>query len=203
MLGNPEIRRIAREKLSKNWVPPIVVCVIYSFIYSAASGLVLIIGGPFRLGLSTFFLKLIRDEDADFDDLFGGFNDFASSFLLFVLVGIFTFLWSLLFVIPGIIAALRYALAFYIMRDNPGIKAMDAIEKSKQLMAGYKGQLFMLGLSFIGWSLLALLTCCIGFLWLVPYMEASFAAFYQERLRESGELPVTEVSGTIENTPGS
>lgn len=95
--------------------------------------------------------------------------------------------WSLLFVIPGIVAAYRYSMATYIMAENPGMQATEAIERSKALMDGRKGDLFCLDLSFIGWALLATLTAGIGYLWLTPYMTVSRAAFYRSLPRSMGD----------------
>lgn len=183
MLENAEIRSLAREKLKGNWGTPLLACFIYYLITSFANtnGLLLIIGGPLAFGLAFFFLNLIRDKKYDLNDLFDGFKIFGNTFLLNLLIIIFILLWTLLFIIPGIIAAFRYALAFYIMNDNREITAMEAIEESKRLMVGYKGKLFILILSFFGWFLLCLLTCGIGFLFLAPYFNTSMAIFYEQR----------------------
>ena len=88
-------------------------------------------------------------------------------------------LWSLLLIIPGIVAAYRYSMAFYILNDNPEMSAKAALDESKRMMAGYKGKLFCLQLSFIGWGFLCLFTLGIGYLWLTPYIQTSMAYFYQ------------------------
>lgn len=90
------------------------------------------------------------------------------------------------FVIGGSVAAYRYSMATYIMAENPNMQATEAIECSKALMDGRKGDLFCLDLSFIGWALLAVLTAGIGNLWLVPYMTVSRAAFYRSLPRSMG-----------------
>ena len=89
--------------------------------------------------------------------------------------------WSLLFIVPGIVAAYRYALAPYLLAENPSLTAEEAIEKSKALMFGYKGRLFCLQFSFIGWYLLSALTGGIGWFFLAPYTKAADTAFYLER----------------------
>lgn len=106
-----------------------------------------------------------------------------------LLIGIFIFLWSLLLIIPGIIAAYRYSMAFYILNDNPKMGAMDALRESKKMMVGYKGKLFFLSLSFIGWTILSVLTLGIGFLWLIPYMNTTTANFYQN-LKDASETEI-------------
>ena len=86
----------------------------------------------------------------------------------------------LLLIVPGIIAVYRYALAPYLMAEDPEMGAMEAIEKSKELMKGNKWRLFCLQFSFIGWMLLSSLTFGLGNLALRPYQEAAYAAFYRE-----------------------
>jgi len=102
--------------------------------------------------------------------------------------------WSLLFVIPGIVAAYRYSMATYIMAENPGMQATEAIERSKALMDGRKGDLFCLDLSFIGWAILASITFGIGYLWLIPYIYTAYAAFYETLKKETSVTPATSVS---------
>ena len=119
-----------------------------------------VIGGSVSIGHNRFCLKLVDGEEARFEDLFSGFD---------------------------IVAAYRYSMATYIMAENPGMQATEAIERSKALMDGRKGDLFCLDLSFIGWALLATLTAGIGYLWLTPYMTVSRAAFYRSLPRSMGD----------------
>ena len=150
---------------------------------------VLIIGGAVRQGLCQFSINLIKkDAPAEFNVLFSKFSNLGKCLLLNLAMWLLIFAWSLLLIVPGIIAAYRYAMAPYIMAQNPDIGMMDAIGQSKELMRGHKGRLFWLSLTFIGWVLLSVLTFGIGFLWLNPYMEAVQAAFYLER---TDQLPST------------
>ena len=180
---NSELREDAREQLSGKWGGAILACVVYSIISSAASGLggigSLILGGPLDLGLAAYFITLKRKKNAQMEDLFRGFSSFERALVLHIVRMIFIILWSLLFVIPGIVAALRYSMAMYILHDNPELSGMDALNQSKEMMDGRKGKLFGLYLSFIGWAILCLFTLGIGYLWLVPYMKASEANFYE------------------------
>jgi uncharacterized membrane protein len=184
---NFELRAIAREKLKGRWLYAILVCLIASII-SGILGWIpgvnflyfLIINGPLTLGLAIFFLNLRRDQNPIIENLFDGFKSFSPALVLQLWIILFTILWSLLFIIPGIIAALSYSMSYYILRDHPEMKPKDALKLSKQMMLGRKGKLFMLGLSFIGWALLACLTFGIGFLWLAPYINASIASFYED-----------------------
>lgn len=138
------------------------------------------IGGAIELGYCRFNMNLIRGTNPKFSDIFSRLNYFGKALGLRIMITILIFLWSLLFVIPGIIALYRYSMAFYIMEEDPSIGIMDAIAESKQLMIGNKFRLFCLSFSFIGWAILSLLTFGIGFLWLIPYTNASYAAFYLE-----------------------
>lgn len=135
---------------------------------------------PMSWSFSVMFLKNHRDERCDIPDLFAGYKQFGRVFGTVVLAGIYTLLWSLLFIIPGIIKSFSYALTNFILKDKPELSFNSAIELSMKMMEGNKMRLFLLYLSFIGWSILALLTCGIGFLWLIPYMNASMAAFYED-----------------------
>jgi uncharacterized membrane protein len=138
-----------------------------------------IAGGPVKLGYCRFLLKMHDGEDAQVNDLFSRFDRFGDGFVLSLLTGIYVFLWSLLFVIPGIIKVYAYAMAPFIMEENPNMTAGEAITASRELMDGHKFDLFCLVLSFIGWDLLNLLTLGIGSLWLIPYKNAAHAAFYR------------------------
>lgn len=130
--------------------------------FSAMSGIYMfLVTGAFTLGISLFFLNLFRRKAAEPDQVFSGFEQFFKALGLCFMTGLFIFLWSLLFVIPGIIAALRYSQAFYILADNPQKPIMECIRESKILMKGNKGKLFCLMLSFIGWALLTALVISI------------------------------------------
>lgn len=145
----------------------------------------LIIGGVIQLGQSRYCLNLVDRREATFGDLFSQFSRFGSALALNLLIGLFIVLWSLLFVIPGIIAAYRYSMAFYIMLEDPDCSAMEAINRSKALMDGHKGELFWLDLSFIGWHILSAFTFGIGTLFLNPYIQTSYAVFYRNLTAQS------------------
>lgn len=146
-----------------------------------------VLRGSISIGHNRFCLKLVDGEQAQFEDLFSAFDIFGNAFVLNLLITLKVIAWSLLFVIPGIIAAYRYSMATYIMAENPTIAPSEAIERSKALMNGRKGDLFCLDLSFIGWALLGALTAGIGYLWLAPYMTVSHAAFYRSLPRSMGD----------------
>jgi uncharacterized membrane protein len=143
-----------------------------------------LIAGMIALGSAMFFLGIARKQNPPVTTVYQGFNFPVKAFLLYILMFIFILLWTLLLIIPGIIAAYRYSLAYYILADNPNMSSLDAIRRSKELMAGNKWRLFVLQLTFIGWMLLCILTIGIGTLWLGPYMAVATAHFYDELLNK-------------------
>ncbi len=140
----------------------------------------LIISGPFILGISLFSLSIARNQEARLEQLFDGFKNFKTALATFLYGLIFIVLWTLLLIIPGIIAALSYSQAFYILADNKDIGAMEAIDKSKAMMDGYKLKLFGLWLMYIGLTILSVFTLGIALLWVIPYMHVSMAHFYED-----------------------
>nr|WP_325211766.1 DUF975 family protein [uncultured Oscillibacter sp.] len=117
--------------------------------------LVSLTGTVLAAGFSLYCMAVRRGERAEFLTLFDGFSFVGKLILLSIVLDLFIFLWSLLFLIPGIIAAYRYSFAFYNLYEDPGIGVMEALEMSKRQTLGYKSQLFVLDLSYIGWNLLA------------------------------------------------
>jgi uncharacterized membrane protein len=149
-------------------------------IESSASILTLIIGGPFELGAAIFSLSISRGKETRLEQIFQGFNRFSTSFVAYLLMVLYVLLWSLLLIIPGIIAALGYSMTFYILVDDPLINPPDALKKSKSMMVGYKLKLFYLCLRFFLLAFLCTLTLGIGFLWLIPYVNITMAKFYDD-----------------------
>jgi uncharacterized membrane protein len=145
--------------------------------------------GPFTLGQSFYFLAAIRRSAPRVGLLFKGCSFFGKSVALYLLSSLFIFLWTLLLIVPGIIAAYSYAMAYFIVADDPSVRPLDAIRRSKQMMVGQKWKLACLQGRFIGWALLGLLTCGIGLLWVYPYYMASAAAFYEDLKRRPASAP--------------
>lgn len=143
-----------------------------SYVYS------LVISGPMFLGYAIFCISIFRKRETSPAEVFYGFERFTKAFGLYIVIMVFTFLWTLLFVIPGIIAAIRYSMSFYILADNPEIGIMEAVNRSKAMMRGNKWKFFCLNLSFIGWVFLCMFTFGVGLFWLLPYIEVSIIAFY-------------------------
>ena len=139
-----------------------------------------VVGGTVQLGYAKYLLKQYNKASFDIKDLFSEFHRFTQGFLQNVLRGLYVFLWSLLFVIPGLIKIYSYAMTPFIMAENPEMTANEAITASRELMDGHKGELFCLELTFFGWMLLNILTLGLGSLALNPYMNATRAAFYKD-----------------------
>lgn len=179
-----KIREIARNALTGYWKPVVLAVLIYYLLSSGVQTVLdnlfvftnpielygqnivqkvpyggsiynLIIGGPLELGITIFLLTFFRKRKIDNTLLFEGFSSFGKAFVLLVLVSVKIMLWSLLLVVPGIIAAFRYSQAFYVLADNPDMSASQCIKESCRIMAGNKGRYFYLQLTFIGWFFLA------------------------------------------------
>ena len=138
-----------------------------------------ILGGVIQLGYAQYLLNQHDRREFQLNDLFSKFDYFGVGFCQNFLRGLYVFLWSLLFVIPGIVAQYRYAMTPFIMAEHPELTASEAIRASKKMMDGNKWALFCLDFSFFGWALLSALTLNIGNLWLNPYRNAAYAAFYR------------------------
>ncbi|ALC90446.1 hypothetical protein AM500_12105 [Bacillus sp. FJAT-18017] len=129
------------------------------------------------------FLDMRRGHSVSIGNLFSTVSKariYFKTMGLYLLTLIYTFLWMLLLIVPGIIKGIAYSQAYFILKDNPDMVVNDAITESRKLMDGYKGKYFLMMLSFIGWAFLAVLTLGIGFIWLVPYFTATMASFYQK-----------------------
>lgn len=155
----------------------------YTYIMIAVlltGALYFVLGSIIEVGYAKFNLNLVDKLEGTFENLFAYFSYWKTTAVAKLLRSIYLLLWSLLFIIPGIIAALSYAMTEYILAENPEISAGEAINLSKQMMDGNKWRLFCLRLSFIGWDILCGFTLGIGYLWLNPYKQAAEAAFYRE-----------------------
>lgn len=137
---------------------------------------------PLAVGYANAMRKLLVTGDNNLvpNAFHIAFSNYWHKVWTMLLMAILTGLWTLLFIIPGIIKAFSYAMTPFIVEENPELTANEAIHRSRMMMRGHKFDLFWLWLSFIGWGILCMLTAGIGFIWLVPYMETSQAAFYEE-----------------------
>lgn len=205
MKTNQDYKNAALAALKGNWAPVIVATIIYfvitiivslmSELYDpetsagAVAGvailgwLVLSLFASIPLGVgyyNSLNLLLVEGDNQITGNMFKiGYGNLLRNVGGMLLVGVFTFLWTLLLIIPGIIKSLAYSMTPFILKDYPELSANQAINLSMKMMEGRKFDLFYLYLSFIGWGILALFTLGIGYLWLMPYMYTSTAAFYQ------------------------
>ncbi len=144
------------------------------------------------VGWYIFLLNVLRNLGSSFGNLLDGFAFFWRIILLNIVEAVLIGLWSTLFVIPGIIAAYRYKMAIYVLIDNPNMSVMGCIRVSKAMTAGHKGELFMLDLSFIGWSLLTFIPI-VGYLaqlWITPYIDMTYVIFYDRLKTQTGTSQV-------------
>lgn len=174
------------ELIQVDWMRPFLIGFLtYGTVATIIS---FIIGGVVKLGCCTFFLNQHDGKPHTIRDIFSHFgNNFGGGFCLRFLSLLYIALWSLLFIVPGIVKAYSYAMAPYIMAEHPEYGANECITTSKQLMNGLKWNLFCLEISFLGWAILSALTLGIGSLFLNPYQEAARAAFYRKYFTDKPE----------------
>lgn len=179
----------AREVLSGNWGVALVVFVLNGIITAVASTILpglggIAISGPMEAGVDSIYMTLQREEEPSVEQLFSGFENFLNTFLAGVLRTVFVWLWTLLLIVPGIVASLGYSQVFYILNDQPELEAMEALRASKELMDGHKLEYFLLQLSFLPWMLLCVFI--LPMFYVVPYISATNAAYYDYLLFSSG-----------------
>ena len=213
-----EYKRAARASLRGNWAPAVLASLALLFLavllsvptelflyanlgpalfFGLQAGSLLIstfLVVPLGVGYAVACLMLYETNDDRLSE-----NMFKTAFSRYwhkvggmFLMSLKVWLWSLLLVIPGIIMAFAYAMTPYILEEHPEIGAWEASRVSQKMMRGHKFRLFKLYLSFIGWALLCVLTLGVGFLWLVPYMQMSQAAFYSDLKAQQGDAAITE-----------
>jgi len=203
-----EIRKRARQTVlggsifTSGWLFALLVFLVAS---AANNLLPLILYGLAYTAMCGYFTARVRGM-AKADNLSVALDsataDVGGNIILGILYNIFIALWTLLFIIPGIVKACSYSMAFYIKNDNPGMSATEALTESRRMMNGYKMKYFVLHLSFIGWYILGLLCMGLGVLWVSAYEAASDAVFYEELKRIKGnDIPLYEtVMGNGGNT---
>lgn len=153
--------------------------VIMLFIMIIAGILTIFVFNPLRVGGYNYFNRL-HEGTSKFTNIFGGFKHghYGASVRNMFLKDLYEFLWSMLFIIPGIIKSYSYWMVPYLTADNPNLSASRAFEISKKTMKGDKWNTFVLQLSFIGWVLLCILSFGVGAYFLAPYQEATYAELY-------------------------
>lgn len=181
------IRNKAWADLQGKWGNSAIACLIMLLITGALSAIPvagfiisLFVTSMITMGGMFLWLDVSNQKDVEIKTLFEPFNDYSRYLVGYLLVFVYTFLWSLLLVIPGIIKGLSYSMTYFIMRENPGMKGSEALELSMKMMDGHKMELFLLQLSFIGWIFLGMLAFGIGLFWVCPYIYTAQAEFYKE-----------------------
>ena len=160
----------------------------------------LVLGSVVGVGYAKFNLDLVdRQKEPEIGTLFGYFKQWKTTTVAALLRILYVFLWSLLLVIPGMIAVYSYAMTDYILAENPELTASEAIARSKEMMAGNRWRLFCLQLSFIGWDILCAFTAGLGSWVLSPYKQAANAAFYREVSGTAPAQPREPVTPYIED----
>lgn len=197
-MNRVEIKKRAKdlmhEKLKDFWLGYLIVMGI-SFLGSLAIGiltkegsilystLTLVFGfftTTLSVGFYSYILKIIRKEEYKREEVFAYISDIVPIVVLSILMTLIIFLWSLLLIIPGIIAAVGYSLALYVYVDNKGLQPMEILNKCKEMMNGYKWDYVVFELSFLGWIILGALTFGILYIWVIPYMTYAQTIYYEE-----------------------
>ncbi len=181
-IDSSSLMKKAHNDLKEHW-PMAIGGIVLSLLASIAASFIpfgsIIVGGPLALGISIYFLNVVRNKDARIENFFDGFKNFENALLGYFFMFLFIILWSLLFIIPGIIAAIKYAMTFFILADDREISGSDAIDKSIAMMNGHKMDYFVLNLILVLISIpVTFLTLGIGLLWFIPFSYATQANFY-------------------------
>lgn len=187
LTSNCELRAMARKSLRNKWGMAVLATLVFLVLVAGLGSIPLVgwivsvlVGIPLAWGYAVVFLRSFCGEELEIGKMFDGFGDYGRILGTMLLVSVYTFLWMLLLIIPGIIKSYSYAMTPYILKDDPQSNFNAAIDKSMAMMGGNKMKLFLLDLSFIGWALLSIITAGIGLLWLYPYVMSSRAAFYED-----------------------
>ena len=200
------LRNQAYEALRGKWTPAVVTSLVFCILLGVAVSLsrvnallylIAYLGGASIVAIGMLYAcwdLFTKGTLPEAGALFAPFKQYARTVGAVLLVFVYTLLWTLLLVIPGIIKAYSYSMTFYILRENPEMTSGDAITASQKMMDGHKMDLFLLSLSFIGWAILASITFGIGYLWLIPYIYTAYAAFYETLKKETSVTPATSVS---------
>lgn len=174
--------------------------VVFLFALAIGYALYAFLGGPIEAGKCSFFIKA-RQGDVSFGNLFDNFGTgkYMATVKTMFFRYLYTQLWTLLFIIPGIVKSYEYYLIPYIVAENPTLPKDRVFEISRRTMDGEKWKLFILRLSFLGWEILGLLACCVGIAFVVPYEQATFAEFYACMRAKAIAMGITseeELTGT-------
>ena len=140
----------------------------------------LCVASALSYGVSVSFLEYVRTNDLNIGRMFDAFEaNYGRAIGVYLSVVVMSLLGLIVLIVPGVIFAIAVSMSFYILKDNPELGVIDVIERSIQMMKGHKMEYFCLGLSFIGWIILGILTLGIGFIWILPYICTADAHFYE------------------------
>ena len=189
-MSTAELKQRAKESLKEKRKQIIIIQLIYTWLvfccafttacYGFGTILYIVLASPFMLGIHMCYLKLIRGQALQTNNVLDGIGNMGKSIVLNFGNTVLVWLWSLLLIVPGYIKQLSYSLSFYILADNPDMEPSDARDESIRLMEGNKMRRFKLELSFLGWILLSILTVGILLIWVIPYINATMAHFYED-----------------------
>lgn len=189
MIKRSEMKQIAKDSLKGNHWTAVGVSLVGNLITGVvgSTGIGSIFTPVLGFGLDAFYKDLVGKKEAKFETLFTEtFNGFLKKWGTVWLVALYTFLWSLLFCIPGIIKTYAYSMTTFILLEHPEMGINEAITESRRMMNGYKWKLFVLDLSFILWRLLCMIPVAgmvLNVLYVTPYVAATRASFYEELKR--------------------
>ncbi len=176
-----EARDIIKRYDSKFIVLTLIMVLIFGLTSACSYGLIgLIASGPLLVGYLGCIITAVGGTDPVFESVFDGFKKFGRNLEAFLLYSLLVFAWSLLFIIPGIIAAYRYSLTFFLLKEREDLTVWECFKKSHEMMRGHKWKLFCLQFSYIGWNILVALTAGILGLWIYPRQACAFYLFYKD-----------------------
>lgn len=183
MNENVMLMRRAKAQLQNKWVNVALGSLIFLALMAIASGTYLvefIVYGPLTFGYFLYIACNVDTSQNNLNLLFKGFERFGDTLVAGILVSLATSFGLILLIVPGIIVACGLGMTFFIMVDDPNISGIDAMQQSWNMMKGQKWNLFCLWFRFIGWALLSVLTCGIGFIFLYPYITTATLNFYRK-----------------------
>jgi len=214
MFNRIELKQLAKDQLKGKWGN----AVLITFVYAILTGIVgsitrripslgvfsILLSAPLSIGLLIAYINFVKTSSKlQIEDLFSGFKIYLKALGIYLWNVLWIVLWSMLFLIPGIIKAIAYSQSMYIIADNQNVKVRDAMKTSIKMTQGYKGDIFVMFLSFLGWGLLCILSLGIGFLWLIPYMNTSFTNLFfklKEMSIKDGRCSEGEFDGSVSLT---
>ena len=206
MLTRQQIKQQARDVLRMNQGPAIgvylVAALVLAFVTSITAGAGAFLAVPvIMVTMKGFFYRLYKHQTERVENTVARMTErYLTKTGGYLWMGLLTFLWGLLFMVPGIVMGIGYSMTPYILDDCPHVRAMDAAKISYKITRGYKMDLFVAALSFLGWELLSACTCGIlEVLFVGPYRELTFGGIYQELKKEAllnGTLTIEELDGT-------